>query len=98
MIDVGFQFSPLVSDSAILPVEDAEPLGSNHFYKLLAKSLNLIICRVAQKNLIFIDPNSAFDKTEKDVNFTVDGVHLTASSYKIYSKKLLAEITYKCGS
>lgn len=68
----------------ILPVEHAKPLGDTYFDPARIRLMNNAIREIAQKRSItLIDANAAFAGPDGDMprDMTVDGVHLSTSSY-----------------
>jgi GTP-dependent phosphoenolpyruvate carboxykinase len=58
-------------------------------------SMNTYIKQIAQKKgLYIVDMNMHFSKVKK--GFTVDGVHLTASSYKYFNQRMLSALPINC--
>jgi lysophospholipase L1-like esterase len=98
MIDLALHLHPTVSVSTILPVEDGRPLGSKYFDQSLIESLNATIRQIAKsKRVGLIDTSKIFREPVQKKNFTVDGVHLTADAYKIFTKQLVASMPRTCG-
>lgn len=98
MINLAQQLNSRVVVSTILPVEENMPLGTKYFDPILIEQLNTSIRQVAkEKNVRLIDTNKIFLKTIKK-HFTVDGVHLTPDSYKIFTNKLMEGMPVNCRS
>lgn len=71
-------------------------LGANYFDRSMIELMNSHIRQVAKKNdLYLVDMNVYFQKKEKK-GFTIDGVHLTASSYKYFNKQMASALPKNC--
>jgi len=99
MINLALQLNSRVVVSTILPVEENMPLGTKYFDPILIGQLNTSIRQVAkEKNVRLIDTNKIFLNAIQKKHFTVDGVHLTPDSYKIFTNTLMQGMPVNCRS
>ncbi len=90
MINFALQLNSRVVVSAILPVEEDMPHRTKYFDPILIEQFNSLICQVAkEKNFRLINMNKIFLKSIQKKSFTIDGVHLTPDSYKIFTNILM---------
>lgn len=95
MIGMAHQLHPKLTLSTILPVEDGMPLGANYFDRAMIEAMNTYLRQLANKKGIhLLDMNLHFSNNGK--GFTVDGVHLTASSYKYFDNKMVLAMSANC--
>lgn len=95
MIDLALQINQNLAISTILPIEGE----SNTFDSALIDKMNNSIRQISKtKGIQLIDMNKQFDGSNLSgkYTYTLDGVHLNASAYKVFGRKLLLGLKKRC--